>query len=678
MAVIEKLIIEFNSSEYIDVNNSIGITMNNGSFEFYLLEVFKSARFNTGEVSIATTGEIHVKNAENFALALNLDGSPYGVQAVANEGVVEITFKNPEYYFIGALGDLIDLNKVTVTSETREPITPKSIEIESYSANEEDYCEDVNCNLEITGGNGIYNIYVNEVLQSANNNSPVTIPLTRGSVDEIRIVDSLGESIGSVTSINPRKVVSSDITTNIVNLAVGSTLTISVKYISPYVSTYTYSLSNGNFQEQNVFSGLASGDYTVYVKDALGCVSSKKITIDGFTELTETVFSISEINPLIFSKYELGKKNYLNTLSCNELRQINYKYTQGFLVSDKITTQFKTNAKYINVFSIDENLNTYGIGVSKRTENIGLTAKSTCTFFDLGDDRSGIYFGVVDLLNPLNNEVIGDADFGFTLPEWANKEGDFVTIEGVGQVKIDAIGYSEKYQSFILEFNISFSGSQNRKISSNYNLQPYEIYEFITTMNIQPTNFNIVIEVGSDSDNIEQTYISERISRVEDDEFLFDINYYTDDGGNFGDMVYQTGIKNKIRLKGYTTYLGEQTTEGYDGDKEYYVTDNTVYRSEKFSFMRVSTAMAHKLRLIFSHSYININGIEYQLAEVPEVPEKSFNNLKNFFVTLKSGGNQILTSSQEQITGTTESLEIGTGITAIQGKSLILWTKNNG
>jgi hypothetical protein len=42
---------------------------------------------------------------------------------------------------------------------------------------------------------------------------------------------------------------------------------------------FTYSNNGGTFQSGNVFSGLASGNYTINVKDANGCTKSGTITI---------------------------------------------------------------------------------------------------------------------------------------------------------------------------------------------------------------------------------------------------------------------------------------------------------------------------------------------------------------------------------------------------------------
>jgi len=161
-----------------------------------------------------------------------------------------------------------------------------------------------------------------------------------------------------------------------------------------------------------------------------------------------------------------------------------------------------------------------------------------------------------------------------------------------------------------------------------------------------------------------------------DNENLFKIVYSDDE--NKGDMVYQTEIQHLIRLEGQTDYIGEQNTEGYDGDTEFYATENSVYTSERFYFPRLSTNIAHKLRLVSAHKLLNINGIDYKIAETPEINTNINNNSKSFSVLLKSGGSEFLSKNQEIISGSTES-ELGVGaIEASQGKSLILWTKQNG
>lgn len=659
------------------ITDGIIITFNNGATSFTFEEKFFPVRYRPNAVTTKSPDIGNDVNAANLATSINLDSFPdISIYATSLENIVTITVN--ELNVVSVTGTMVDNGKILSEIDPGDLIVPKTVEITSYTSGLPNVCEDANAIVSVSGGNNLYNVYLDNVLSTSNQTSPIEIPLKRGTFTNIRIVDTLGELMGSATAETPRKIISSGINTTVTNTNSGTNVSVTVEYISPFLYPYNYSLDGSNYIAENIFTSLVPADYTIYVKDAFGCVTTKDIVVDGETTITETIFSISEINAIRYSRYEPEqKKNFKNTLSCNSLRLTKYPYSHKFIETDAPVTQFKTNAKYINIFALKEDLTTVDLTPIKRTENIGLSAKSTSTYFSLGDDKSAIYFGAVDLLDPITNAVIGNTDYGFALPVWANKAGDFVTIEGLGDVEIDSIGYSDIYSSFILEFNISYSGgSLPKNISANYNLQPYEIYEFTSPMASLPERYNIVIETGISSGQVDFTYVSEGIKRVEDSEFLFEIDYWDD--SNIGDMVYQTGIKNKLRLNGYVDYVGEQTTSGYDGDKKYYVTDNTVYNSENFTFNRLSFQMAQKLRLIVAHSNLVINGVYYDLAEEPEVSGDSNYNLKRFSVTLKPNGDLLLDNVSEGIVGTSESLEISSAITAIQGKALLLWTKNNG
>lgn len=674
-----KITLEFSSLQDLVLLDTLNITINVGTKNITLNETFVSVRTKIGETNLETL-EVppNIQNASNYTDSWNLDYFPFISAIAVNTGstvVIEIPEKS--WQFISASGTAITSGKVSFTIENQPVQTEKLVVINSYSSSVGNECTQAIANLDVTGGNNLYNVYVDNNLSLSNQTTPITVNITRGDSREIRVVDTDGVLIKTVFTSNTRKLITSDISVNISNLTSGATLNISVSYINPNISIYQYSLNGVDYQSSNIFTGIINGTYTLYVKDAFGCIISKEIIVNGETKVTDTVFYLSEINPIRFFSVNEEKKNYYNTISCNELRLNSYGFNQKYISTDKQKIQFKTNANYINCFTLDKSQNTQQLTPIKKTENIGLQAKSTCIYFNIGDGKSGIYFGAVDLLDPITDDVIGNTDFGFSLPEWANKEGDLVTISGIGEVEIYKIGYSDFYESFILEFNISYDGNPVQKtLYSKYNLQPYELYEFEVDMNIVPSLFNLVIECGVDENTIDFTRISETIEITEDSPFLFKIQYYDDE--NKGGFVYQTGIINLIRLNGYVDYLGEQSTEGYDGDKEFYVTDNVVYNSERFKFLRIPSAMAHKLRMIVSHKYLLINGVFYKLAETPEVNGDDNSNFKNFFVTLKNGGNQFLTDEQEIIVNSSENDSIFAGIEASQGKGLILWTKDNG
>ena len=660
----------------------VSFTTPSGVASFTATETFKLLRLGNYQTTIGDGTVTPIENvyANNYATAWNFDYSQVGgvnnLLAFNVDDKVRIKLLNSSWQFHSVTGTVISGSKATFVISNQPITSPSSVTLTSYSEDTSDRCGKCFANFTVTGGNDVYNVYEGATILSSNQSSPISINFDRGYSTKVRFTDTTGLNIGKSSILTPRKLIPSDISVEIVNLTSGSNLSISTPFISNDINPYQYSLDNITYQVANLFTGLANGTYTLYVKDDFGCVTSKSnIVVNGVTQTADVNFFITEINPIRFFELNSERKNYYNTISCGELKSLAYPFYQNYLSTDVIKTQFKTNAPYINCYTLDENGNTSTQVEVKQTQNTGLRAKSTSTYFDLGDGRSGIYFGVVNMLDYDTDAIIEEVNFGFTLPEWANTEQKYVTIESIGEVQISSIGYSDTYESFILEFDIAYSGSPvERKISALYDLNPYEVYEFSTDMSTTPNSFNLVIECGTDANNINFLYISETIKVVEDESFLLKFDYWSDE--NKGGMVYQTGIKNKIRLKGKMKYVGEQKTEGYDGDKEYYITDNVVYNSYELSIDRLTSAMAHKMRLISSHSELYINGIKSKLSEEPEVSGDENNNFKTFKAVFKQSGNEFLTDAQQQIINTPENNALTAAILAAQGKSFLLWTKN--
>ena len=702
----------FGASTDVSINTSINVKINIGGSQIsQKIETFRASRTVNNTVAIPNPYSDSFV-AFNYASAWNFDYNNNGgvniVPATVSGNVVTITILNSNWQFDSVIGTAIDNASTTVVISNDAPVIAESVSINGYSKSVGNECTKCLVEIVCTGGVSPYNIYGGSTGYMPNQTSPISVLIDRSVSNYISVTDSTNEDIGHVTTFANRKVEVSDISTSVLNLSTGSTVNVTVAFISSSVSPYTYSIDGTNYQTANVFTGQAPGTYTIYVKDNFDCVASKQIVIDGTTTVTQTVFDISAINALRFAKYDTGKKNQKNTLSNNELRLTSHTYFQQYLENDIITTQFKTNAQYINCFYLDKDNAVTQLTQIKKTNNIGLKQKSTSTYFNLLNGKSGIYFGVVNLLDYDTDAFVETVNYGSALPQWANTQGSLVTIDGIGQVPIDNWVYSEDYNSFVLEFNIAYTGSPitNKIISAEYNLQPYEIYEFDTLVT---KDCNVVIEVGvpysdvkttynnrvlsegftvesldciddtinynnNNKDNIRFTYISECIKMVEDSKFLFDIAYWDDE--NKGNMNYQTGIKHKLRLNGYQDYIGEQETEGYNGDKEFYVTDNVIYDVQKFTFNQLSTQMAAKLRLVVAHGYLLINGLYYKLSESPEVSGDGNYNLKTFSVSLKQGGERFLTDEQENITNTSQGQEIGIALASAQGKGILSWTKN--
>jgi hypothetical protein len=59
---------------------------------------------------------------------------------------------------------------------------------------------------------------------------------------------------------------------------------------------YSYSMNGTNFYSGSLFSGLAIGTYTVYIKDANGCITSMEVTVNT-SGLEEFSFSLIQLYP---------------------------------------------------------------------------------------------------------------------------------------------------------------------------------------------------------------------------------------------------------------------------------------------------------------------------------------------------------------------------------------------
>ena len=566
-----------------------------------------------------------------------------------------------------------------VTAPPPPPDPPEFVNV-TYSAFAANTCNEISVRFEIGGGTPPYRLILNNQYQSGSFSSPHTIQIPRnGTPSQAVIIDSNNNRISvtpttsqtATTLVGPRRLLSSDIDITVRNYSLGSTASVTVTYFNNQITPYEYSLDGNVWQSESSFSDLEPDTYTMYVRDALGCVTTKQFIVDGVTELTETVFSISEINPMRFAQEDSYKKNYYNTLSFMEAREIHNSYVQKWLNDDVVPTQFRTNAQYINVYAIDCNDNETPIFVQQRTQNIGRIGYSTVTLFSSPLGRGALYFGLVDLLNPDTDAVVETLDYLSILPSWIT-EGQEVEVAGVGYASVERIYFSETYKAYIAELDIAYGGSgSERTVKTVYNSQPYEIYEFETVITAMPDRFQIVIEAGVSNSQIDFRVISESQQKFTDEENYLYIQY--SDPNNRGTMNYQTGIKPFIRLEAYPNYEGEQETSGYNGDQQYYKINDEIYNTHSIRFPYLSSAMAHKLRLVVSHNMLLINNVKCTLAESPEVEGEETTNYKQLTALFKLTGNEFIPGGSQNIIDTGNGLS---GIEVYKDLGLLIWTKN--
>ncbi|MEL4307434.1 hypothetical protein [Joostella sp. CR20] len=582
------------------------------------------------------------------------------------------------------LSGRLDRVYVSVTIEIEAappPPNPEKVTFE-YEPSSTDACGSINVRYTVEGGVEPYDLYKNGVIAYTGFTSPFVNAIPRnGQPIQIEIRDRNNNPISINGDLNPatkfnvigvRKLNANDVTVNVRNYEAGSTVNISITYLNSSVSPYEYSLNGTDWQDESTFSDLPPDNYTLYIRDALGCVYTETFIVDGVTTVTETIFDISEINAMRYAKVDNDKKNYYNTLSFMENREIHNLYSQKWIDTDVIPTQFRTNANYINIYAFDCQGNETPLIPTQKTENIGQIGYSTATLFRSPNNRGALYFGLVNILDPNTSAVVDTIDFQSQLPDWI-KVGQEIEVSGSGYAEVINVYFSSTYEAYVAELDFGYTaGSSERQVKATYNLQPYEVYEFLADMAVLPSKYQIVIQAGTDENNIKFTYISEAQQRFIDSEKYVRIDYYDEE--NRGKMNYQTGIKHMIRLEAYNDYQGEQTTEGYNGDEQYYKTDDEVYNTDTVVFPFLSSAMAHKLRLILAHNDLFLNGVGYKLSETPEIEGTLTTNHKQLTATFKLSGNEFIPSENANLIDT----EGGglAGIEAYNDLGLLLWTKN--
>lgn len=94
------------------------------------------------------------------------------------------------------------------------------------------------------------------------------------------------------------------------DITVSNTITKSCKKISNGTITvtatggkapYTYSLNSGSYQSSNVFSNVASGTYSVNVKDALNCIKTVNAVVDTFSSIITSLVTKKNVSCYGFS-----------------------------------------------------------------------------------------------------------------------------------------------------------------------------------------------------------------------------------------------------------------------------------------------------------------------------------------------------------------------------------------
>src|SRR5690606_32671564 len=239
-------------------------------------------------------------------------------------------------------------------------------------------------------------------------------------------------------------------------------------------------------------------------------------------EIYYRVFQISNAGTLLWKKLETFsttiKKNFTNTLSCEEMSRIAYSYVQEFDEGDLIVSQFKSSYEFHKVTLIT------GAGQIElfpvmQSQNLRLVEKVDAKLFRDPDGALGVYFRNGDKYIEGTDTPNGESSpyDDMNLPSWA-KYGNTIKVDGIGTIKIKRIK-TDPTRGLYAQTDASYFSlmDDNGFVQANYDRQGYNTYEFGFFMNSVPKGgfARVIIEAGFNG-LVETTIISERIKRIVD------------------------------------------------------------------------------------------------------------------------------------------------------------------
>lgn len=585
-----------------------------------MTEVFKAVRTQQGETPANLLAYL---SAFSYVGSFGLDYNNTSLYTISRNGTtVTITANNVNSQF--SVTSNTTAGAVTTSISNEATSTP--FEITGYTVTESLVSACDNVKVSVTTNEQADNIFT-PINQTVTTN-PFVFEMQRS--DSLVTVTMEKDGVYEYFWLKAPKLLSSYFTINKVgtpsNAAIsidkGSVLSLSIDL------GIQYSLDNSTWQTSNYFNNLPEGDYTLYIKDQLGCSTTKTFSIDAFTPNLldyEPIAKISNLNSIRFKEDVVWDAAILktpdNTLSFEEeVKMANKAFTQPF-IKEIVPTQIETSYETVTAKLIDDIGNETVLPVVKMTSNMNITdvrdvSVDSATYNNVL--YTAVKFSGGKTYDPVTLSEDSDYNLGINTPDWVNKD-DYINLEGVGWYKVLDIIYSEDAYVVIINqiFNdFPFAAPKTLKATTVYNALDVENYEFDCDFTNKEGFYKVQVNLQDDNFGSKQ-FLSEWMDIKENHPNTVLIEAYNTENN---EINYATGIKNKLRIR-----LAEDMKWKPNSEIEIYVTDtNTVNLDTKYrgfwdlSAFPLPTVMAEKLVLFLLQDRVFINTVNYISEGEPE------------------------------------------------------------
>ena len=606
-----------------------------------MYEKWVSHRFSSGETTLLIPAlTLGGATAIAYVDSFNLDYNPLGLFVVNRlSNVVTIKSTDPNIEFTSIVGflnknnDPLDFTSVITNFNTSANVI--SITDVSFSASDTDICN----KIKVTATTNIAPVTANYSLFGL---APINIPNpTTTSVFEIPRDTQFQFNVTGTANSNVHR--SDGIpklqspTVSIINTPVGATINIIIHVFTGL--TLTYSIDDVNYQTNNVFTTLPNGNYTCYVKDQFGCKKSVSVVVDGVST-NEKFFAVSDSNSLMFAIQETTGtcttfKNDKNTLSYQEDVKAQHKEIQLYQTCDTVPNQFLSSFNVNEVNVIDDTGTKTPVQITKKSNFIGIKDKRDCTIFNYGNGKTGIYFTSGNKYDYDTNAVLPDNYIlNGKLPAFA-EIGNYISLNNTW-FEIENITFDESREYEVIVISNVYTGIDAPSvISSIYNLEPYEIYDFYIDFS---TYADKLLQVEIIAGNNEVIALSEFICVKEFQPKTMLLKAYNKSNN---DVYYDTGIVQTVRLGLKAKQIkDDEEIDVNTTDTSSDLVKSLISEAYEFSLYPITTYRVKQIRRLVSHEFVFIDGQRYVIKSFEQGDRVGDSNLYEVkFVMLKAEDN---------------------------------------